>query len=85
MGLLSKIMYGNKKIWKVIVKCDNREHGCVKIAVIDLKNNSNLDEIKDRLKAELCSSGCDKCTIEFEEISAEELKSAGKVFEVIKF
>ena len=83
MGLLNKILYGNKIMFKAIVTCVNREHGCVKVVIVDKGND--LEKIKGELKEKLCTKGCEKCTIAFEDITVDEMKSASKVFEVLKY
>lgn len=83
MGLLQKIMYGNKVMFKAIVRCDNREHGCIKVVIAN--KDSDIDRIKSELKEKLCTKGCEKCTIAFDDITVDEMKSASKVFEVLKY
>lgn len=77
MGILKKLIYGNKKRYKVVIKCDDRLHSKVFVAVIDKDADINK-YVNDKV-----TKKCNKCNIDIDEITVDEYKKASKFYETL--
>ena len=85
MGIASKLLYGNKKFYKLYVNCDDKTHG----GVFVIKTKYSEEEIKSKdaeikLKIGNGYTECGKCVTDYDALTVEEYKRAKKVYREIE-
>lgn len=82
MGLFDGL--GNKQAYKAQLKCSNRSHGKVALIKVNTEKFGGIQAVEDYAYNHLKTGGCEKCTLVIDELSAEEYKSAKKIYDVIE-